>query len=174
MTIAMQPIFTQVVPAGGSGAVVFNNIPQNFTDLKVVISARATSTTNSTGTNFIGFYLNNTTYPANVTHRSIFGNGSSVSSISSSSYGVAGVINDTNQTANSFSNNEMYIANYTSSNFKQILVDSVNENNSTTVGLRSDAVLYRESAAINRIAFDTSGSAFAAGSTFTLYGITKG
>ena len=39
MTIAMQPIYTQTIGAT-AGGIVFNNIPQTFTDLKVVVSTR--------------------------------------------------------------------------------------------------------------------------------------
>ena len=51
MTIAMQPIYTQTVGAGGTTVISFNNIPQTFTDIQMVISAR----TNGTGgTRLIG------------------------------------------------------------------------------------------------------------------------
>jgi hypothetical protein len=37
MTIAMQPIYTQTVGAGGAASVIFNNIPQTFTDPFAVV-----------------------------------------------------------------------------------------------------------------------------------------
>lgn len=170
MAYAMVPIFTQTVTSSVT-SVVFNNIPSIYTDLKILISARATSNSAGTGLNMMGFYFNTDAYPASSSFRTLFGTGSSVSSTNNSGYGDAGTISDSSQTANTFSNTEIYIPNYTASVFKQLIIDSVNENNATTAGQKLSANLYRSAASINRIAFDTSSSQFAAGSTFTLYGI---
>jgi hypothetical protein len=170
MAYAMVPIFTQTV-ASSVVSVVFNNIPSNYTDLKIVISARATSNSVGTGLNMMGFYLNTDAYPASSSFRSLLGTGSAVSSNNNSGYGDAGTISDSSQTANTFSNTEIYIPNYTASVFKQLIIDSVNENNATAAGAKLSANLYRNTAAINKIAFDTSNGAFAQYSTFTLYGI---
>lgn len=171
MAFSIVPIFTQVVGSGGAGNIVFTNIPSTYTDLKIIISARASNNNAGTGQNFIGYYFNGDPYPAASGFRSLAGNGSSVSSSGNSGFGVAGSIADSSQTSNTFSNNEMYIPNYASTNFKQIIIDSVTENNATASQQSLHANLYRISAPINRISFDTSNGAFVAGSTFTLYGI---
>jgi hypothetical protein len=80
------------------------------------------------------------------------------------------------QVANIFSNNEIYIPNYTVSNFKSFSFDSVVENN--VVGGETYNVLgsglYRNTSSITNLTLSTSGSGFAQHSTFSLYGITKG
>jgi hypothetical protein len=171
MAYAMIPIFTQTVTSGAPVTITFNNIPTTFTDLKFVISARASNNNAGTGLNFMGVYYNGDPYPAASSFRQLLGNGSSASSPVNSGYGNAGPIADSSQTANTFGNTEIYIPNYTASSFKQIIIDGVTENNATASGLRLDANLYRNSAAITKATFDIGGGGFVVGSTFTLYGI---
>jgi aspartate/tyrosine/aromatic aminotransferase len=42
MASPITPIYTQTVGSGGALSIAFNNIPQFYTDLKVVISGRTT------------------------------------------------------------------------------------------------------------------------------------
>ena len=69
----------------------------------------------------------------------------------------------------------MYIPNYTGSTNKSISVDSVTENNATNNLMNIQAGLWSNTAAITSILFtsDTAGG-FLAGSTISLYKITKG
>ena len=158
----------------GVGGVVnlsFNNIPQTFTDLMLKISVRSNGTS---GTREIGAYFNGVGFPAPSSATILNGNGSSVSSIRNGNYISFGLINDALTTANTFSSHEIYIPNYTSTNFKQIIVDSVSENNGTTAVQRLTAVLNRQNAAITSIGMDSGGEVYQQYSSFTLYGITKG
>lgn len=170
MTIAMQPIYTQTVGAGGAGSVTFNNIPQTFTDLMVVASTRSTFTS---GFDSLGMYFNGS--QSNISNTSVTGNGSSAAS-ARSTYRAIGPNNSAFTTANTFTNFEIYIPNYTGSTFKQMTVQGVAENNATTVGLTLVANLWSQTAAITSLAFDnsTSGQNFVQHTTFSLYGITKG
>ena len=80
-------------------------------------------------------------------------------------------------TANTFNNAEIYILNYTSSNYKQILLDNVAENNSATTYIEQDlmAGLWQNSGSVTNFQFGTfNGGNFVQYSTFSLYGITKG
>jgi hypothetical protein len=168
MTIAMQPIYTQTASGSVSG-IVFNNIPQTFTDLKIVVSIRSTSAS----VDALGMVFNNSY--SGYSRTQIIGNGSTATS-SRVSYRDIGSFNSSANTANTFASFDIYIPNYTSSNFKQSIVDSVRENNSTEATLVMTAQLSSSTAAITSILFDSSaqGANFAANSTFTLYGITKG
>lgn len=167
----MQPIYTQTVGAGGVTVINFNNIPQTFTDLKLVLSIRASS---SSGTTEVGMYVNGTSFPAPSSYTNIQGNGSTATSGRNSGFLSLGIVNDTSSTANTFSSHDIYIPNYTSTNFKQFIVDSVTENNATAAIQRLTADLNRQSAAITYFSTDMGGNTFLQHSTATLYGITKG
>jgi hypothetical protein len=170
MTIAMQPIYTQTVGSGGATSITFNNIPQTFTDLKLVSSARITP--NESQTRSIGVYLNGDTFPANASMRYLLGSGSAVNSVSNSGFADAGYVNDASTTASTFSSHEMYIPEYRGSQFKQMIVDAVTENNATFARSKLLAVLYRTTSPITSLKIEATG--FAQYSTFTIYGITRG
>lgn len=171
----MQPIYTQTLGSGGALNVVFNNIPQTFTDLKVVVSSR------STGSSLDGVYLMpNAGGSTLFSITALYGSGSlGTGSYRSSNTSVGGFAteNGTGSTANTFINAEAYIPNYTGSNFKSWISDSVSEDNSTggQATVRLFAGLYRSTAAITSLTItNDSGLNFAQYSTFSLYGITKG
>lgn len=154
--------------AGSGGAVNFDfqNIPQNYTDLQILLSLRATST-NPT----LIYYFNNDTTTANYTFRNINANGSTVASNSATQPWIGAAVNDSSLTASVFANAVIYIPNYTSSNYKSVSSDGVNENNATTTNMALTASLWSSTAAINRITLDAYGGDFAQYSTATLYGI---
>lgn len=167
MTIAMQPIYTQTL-SGAAASVTFNNIPQTFTDLKVVISARSSD---STGQGTIMRFNGSTTTYSNTY---LFANGSSASS-SRLTYNYVGSIFGTNGTANTFNNTEIHIPNYTGSSFKASLCENTAANNNTLGYLNLLANLWRSTDAITSISFLVDGgSNFVQHSTFSIYGITKG
>lgn len=146
--------------------VTFSSIPQGYTDLKLVGSM-----TNPTGGN-IYFRLNSTT--TGYSERFIYGNGSAAASGTNSLTGFAPQFSGDSvaYTANTFGNGEIYIPNYTSSNYKSISVDSLIENNGTTGWQMLWAGLWSNTAAITNIALTPyGGGAFSSNSTFTLYGV---
>ena len=167
MTIAMQPIYTQTVGAGGAGELVFNNIPQTFTDLKIVLSIRAANSAVA-NTMYIGF---NGAYSATST-RYIAGSGTAASSGVSGS-GLIGDISANSATANTFGTIDVYIPNYAGSNFKQYISDSVSENNATLAYAELWAGLWSSTAAITSLRFSASANMMQY-STISIYGITKG
>lgn len=178
MTIAMQPIYTQTVGAGGVALITFNNIPQTFTDLFIETSARSLNT----GVQNLRFKFNNDSTSL-YSNTNFYGDGSTAGSDRTSGSAIfigdyaSGTIPSSSNTANTFSNQAYYLPNYTGSNFKSVIQDSVSENNAASTNIRTSlgAGLYRSTSAISRIdVSETSGSGFAQYSTFTLYGITKG
>lgn len=168
MTIAMQPIYTQTASGSVTG-ITFNNIPQTFTDLKILVSIRSTSAS----VDALGMIFNSNY--SGYSRTQITGDGSSAAS-NRITYRDIGSFNSSANTANTFASFDIYIPNYTSANFKQSIVESVRENNSTAATLVMTAQLSSSTAAITSLSFDSSaqGAPFAANSTFTLYGITKG
>jgi hypothetical protein len=157
-----------------TASVTFANIPQTgYTDLKIVMSSRSTAS-NAVDAIYARFNGVSTGYTNKVIYGETTGTGSFSPSISyaHSGYGVGG-----NGTSNTFSNVEMYIPNYTSSNYKTTSVDSVTETNATTYqsGVQSvEETLWSNTAAITSITFtQESTNNFAAGSTFSLYGVAN-
>jgi hypothetical protein len=155
------------VGAAGASTVTFSGIPQTgYTDLVVKASARLSGT----GTPGWGIYFNGST--SNLTARALYGDGSNAYSFSSASpYTVT--VNTSSQTANTFTNTEWYVPNYTSSNFKSFSADNVMENNATQAYQDLAAPLWSQTTAITSITVAPSSSAFAQFSTFYLYGVAK-
>ena len=169
----MELITSVTVGSGGAASVTLpatGTIPATYTDLKVVISSRNTDIYNEIHFRFNGDTGNN------YSGRNIYGNGSSATSSSSSS--ISSLQNLTvesvsGQTASTFGNTELYIPNYTSSNYKSISADGVQENNATSAQAMLGAGLWANTAAITTITAFPSIGTFAEGSTFYLYGISN-
>jgi hypothetical protein len=152
------------VGAGGAASIDFTSIPQTYTDLKIVVSARNTTAT-------LDCYINFNGSNTNLSRRVLYGNGSSATSASGSD-GYVIWLSQSTDTANTFGNAEIYIPNYTLSNNKSFTADSVTENNATQAYQFFQAGLWSNTSAINRVTL-YSGSTFAQYSTATLYGITS-
>lgn len=166
MANTYEAIATVTVGAGGAASIDFTSIPQTYTDLVIVASMR------KTGAVIYGnVYLKLNSSSANFTSRWIQGNGASASSFSRTDNIIAEGVGN-NATASTFGNFQIYIPNYTSSNYKSFSVDSVGENNATTAYADLVAGLWSNTAAITSLSLDDGGGAdFAQYSTATLYGI---
>jgi hypothetical protein len=153
-----------------AASIEFTSIPQDATDLVLLISGRvATGGDDSTK---ITFNANASSY----TSRWLTGNGSAASS-GSEAGGVAGYANlvSSAATSNTFSNGTIYIPNYTGSTNKSYSGDAVGENNGTTAYQSIVAGLWSNTAAITSIKIEAYfGANLVAGSTISLYKITKG
>lgn len=167
--MTMQAIgFVELTAAQSS--ITFSQIPQTFTDLLIVFSLR--DTTNSITNNMI-LELNGVT--TNATERTLWGNGSSAFTHGDTPIYVEQGANSNNATANTFSNGQIYIPNYAGSTNKSLSIDSVSENNGTFGAQAIVAGLWANTAAITAVRLRPNGSVnYVAGSTATLYGITKG
>jgi hypothetical protein len=150
-----------------AASVTFDNLPTSgYTDLKVVMTARYAS-----GSGFALIDFNNLS-TANFSNRVLEGTGASAISFVSGNTNYAGGIVGAGDTANTFSNTEIYIPNYRSSTAKSYSIDAVTENNGTTAYADMVAGLWNNTAAITAIKLSThSGQNFVANSTFSLYGI---
>ena len=166
MATTMSLIAKQTVGSSGAATITFSNIPQTFTDLKLVASVR-TSQSSTQVNPLISFNGSS----SNFSYRFMTGNGSSASSSSGSSNPINDV-NAANSTANTFSNFEIYIPNYTGSNYKSFGIDSAQETNATTAYEELWAMLWSNTAAITSLTLD-SGANFVEFSTIYLYGISS-
>jgi hypothetical protein len=148
-----------------AASVTFDNLPTSgYTDLKIVVSVRQSSTSVSYAT--LRFNGSTTGY----TYRSLEGSGSTAASFNGSS-GAIGVAVPDNWTANTFSNFEIYIPNYRSANNKSYSTDAVSEQNATTAYADLVAGLWSNTAAITSISIQDGSGNLVANSTFSLYGI---
>jgi hypothetical protein len=149
-------------------SITFSSIPQTYIDLLIKASTRNLAS-NSSG---INIYLNSTTPGSQYTEVRLYGTGSATgsdtgnSTISISTQGGGG-----GYTANTFGNTEIYIPDYTSSNYKMVSADGVPENDATATLLMLTAGLRSNTAAVTSVILEAYESSFVSGSTFYLYGI---
>jgi hypothetical protein len=161
--------FTEVGSAGAS-SIDFTSIPQGYTDLKLVLSARLTDTRVS-----LLVKLNGSA--SGYSYRSIWGLSTGVNSYNGSSQTSWQIQypNGSTDTANTFNSSELYIPNYTSSNQKSASSDTVKENNATTSESGHQVLmahLWSGTAAISSLSVTVDSAAnMAQYSTATLYGI---
>ena len=152
-----------------ASSVTFSNIPDGYTDLKVVMSVRNVTNTETTG----AVYFNSDTTNANYSARRLLGDGSSASSANTANPYFF-YMDTTGETANTFANCEMYIPNYRGSTQKSVSVESATENNATGALAVMVAGLWTGTAAITSIQvrpYTAGGGNFISGTTVTLYGI---
>ena len=173
MTTTMQLIAKQTVGAGGASSVTFSNIPQTYTDLKLVMSVDTTPT----GTYNWG-YITFNGVTSNYSQRFLYGDGSSAQSFTwgASSQLSSGMLNNASQTASTFTSCEYYIPNYTSTTTaKSVSSESAMENNATSAYLTMGAGLWNPGTQdyIRTIAIAPETGSFVEFSTFYLYGISN-
>lgn len=176
MALVMNAIYTQTVGAGGASTITFNNIPQDYSDLKVLCSARD-GRTDANYSNIV-FYLNGnlTNLYSAINMAAVLSTSNSSNFSNQSSFAYNLYDNGTVSTANTFSNCEVYIPQYTSSNFKQIMVDNVIESDSFATNgnlIVINAGLFRSTSPITSMSFYAQNGPFVQNTTFSLYGIIR-
>ena len=160
-------IATTTVGSGGAATIEFASIPQTYTDLLVVASARTSRAT--VVPDILQIRFNGLT--TNVSYRHLYGSGSGVAS-ENSTFGNAGNATASGATASVFSSHSIYIPNYTGSTNKSFSVDSVTENNATESYQELIAGLWSNTAAITSLTFASWTSAtIQQYSSISLYGI---
>lgn len=156
-----------------AASIEFTSIPQDGTDLVIVISARTLRS--GQPDDAVSVKLNSNT--SNYSNRLLNGTGSAAASSTNyfgQGYFLANATGAT-ATADTFSNCVVYIPNYTAAVNKSISTDAVTENNATSAVQVIIAGLWANTAAITSILFDNfSATNFVAGTTISLYKITKG
>jgi hypothetical protein len=169
--MTMQLIETKTLGTAAA-SIEFTSIPQDGTDLLFVFSLRSARATIADD---IVFRFNGDT-GSNYSWRSLLGTGSSTSSSSNTeARGYLGLCSANNSTANVFGNQSLYIPNYTSSTAKSSSVDSVSEHNGTESYQVILANRWSGTASITSfLVFSANSANFIAGSTVSLYKITKG
>lgn len=153
---------------GTASSITFNNIPQIYTDLYLVVSS-CTESSSLADYMKVVFNSDNSNYFAT----NLMGVGSSTSS-STWGYGTIGLGNGSGATAGTYSSQAVSIPNYTSSTTKTYSVDSVSENNASTAIQNLVAGRWSNNSPITSIAISSDyGYNLKPGSSATLYGINR-
>ena len=167
--MAYELIETIEVGAGGAASIEFTSIPQDGVDLKILISGRVIYTGNYADA--VGVRLNGST--TNFNYIRLFGTGSAVSTGAQTNEYLAGGLSTDSNTANTFGNIEVTVANYTSSANKSVSSDGVSENNATNSWQWMAAGLWSNTSAVTSITLvSSSTNNFSQYSTASLYKIT--
>lgn len=150
--------------------ITFSSIPGTYTDLLLKFSTRADANGSNDSFDTIIKFNNSA---SNLTFKSLRADGSGVN-FNSLTDRMLRTTNPSDYTASTFSNVEVYILNYASSNTKSFNVDGVLENVATGTGMIIISGTWSNSAAITQIAINPNGNTaanFVAGSSAYLYGI---
>ena len=149
-----QTLIGQVTLTAAQATVVFANLPQGYRDLRLMI----TGTVTSTGGNVVTYFNNDSA--ANYNYIQAYGDGASALAYSGAGFG--GVF---------YSNPSVWIG--------DILEYSATDKHKTTLNRSGaagnltlmSAVRWANTSAINSISVSHTGSTYAAGTVFTLYGV---
>jgi hypothetical protein len=166
-------IASSTVGSGGAPNFDFTSIPSTYTDLALVVSARATS--GSAYGTALKMVFNNVT-SAQYTWKNLQGYDSTADSNGSAGadvYVTTGQMPTANQTASVFGSNNIYIPNYAGGSNKSFSSEAVTEQNGSTGWIVNIiAGIWSNTSAINRITLTTgNGSNFVQHSTAYLYGV---
>ena len=166
----MTLIASNTVGSGGVSSVTFSSIPSTYTDLIIKTSLRSNVSSGYGANAYMTFNGSTSGYSDCLLYNINLGVGSANAS---NAYITWASMNDSNNnTANTFGNGEIYIPNYTSSNYKSVSIDSLFEDNSGLNAYMSlDAAVWSNTSPITSITLTSSGTTFAQYSTAYLYGI---
>lgn len=158
------------VGSGGTSAITFSNIPQNYTDLIVKASVR--SSTNAV--NNLYWRINGST--TGYSERWVRGNGATATSSNAATTSFTfPIINANDDTASTFGNAEIYIPNYSNGSInKSVSMDSVEENNATTGYDFLNAGLWSNVTTVSSLSFYASSGNLAQYSSVSIYGVRSG
>jgi hypothetical protein len=167
----MQLVETITVGSGGAASIQFSSIPQDATDLLLLISARSV-TASSFALNVFRFNGDSSNSYA---YRNLTGNGTAPSSSSNTAF--SGMFFDASipaatTTSNTFGNLSLYIPNYSDSQHKRMSFDAVGENNATAARQVFSAGRWASTSPITTITFTTTEN-LAQHTTASLYKIIK-
>ena len=170
----MQAIETVTVGSGGAASITFSAIPADYTDLKLVISARCD---NSNRQDIFAQF--NGVSTATYSMRRLYGEGSGSGqsdSVSNNDNGFrCGRSTSVNDTASTFASTNIYIPNYSVSGVaKTASAETAEENNATSALQFIWADYWSGTDAIASILLQNLAGNFVEHSTATLYGILAG
>ena len=159
----------QTVGSGGSSSVTFSSIPQTYTDLYILCSAR----TNRTAYNTDRITAKINTVTTNMSYQEVQGGASfgTNAALDTTAFVVGHATTDANSNpVNIFSSSSCYISGYTTANYKIGLMESALMNTSTDGFMYITRSTWVNSAAITTLELVTTNPWYQY-SKFYLYGI---
>ena len=171
MALQLYKIATVEVDSAGTSSISFTSIPSGYTDLKLVVSGRASG---SFDWHQLYLELNGST---SINVRMVQGAGSGTPASYNNSIGECGpILGGSTATANTFGSAELYIPNYTSSVSKSISIEGVSETNATGIYAILSTGTYSTTSPITQVTIKPKDATatyrnFLQYSTATLYGI---
>lgn len=155
--------------SSAQSSITFSSIPQTYTDLLLVFSAR-TDNTNVTYSNTEILFNGSS---SNFSARRMFGDASTVGSYTATN--ISGLVSSAGSTSNTFGSTRIYIPNYTASVNKSYTIDSISEHyNSTGTYQEIIAGLWSQTAPITSITIKGESTRnLLQYSSASLYGIIK-
>lgn len=169
-TTTYEPIETYTLSSTAS-SVTFGSggtIPQTYTDLVLICNIKSGNTNQAS----LLYQVNGSTSGNLYSGTMIYGNGSTVSSNRQSNQNY-GTIMRNNGLSTSGTTMQPFITHFMNYSNTTTFKTVMSRNNVVDAGLGVDVSLWRSTAAINEIKVYADTNAFAAGSTFTLYGIAN-
>lgn len=156
--------------SSSASSVTFSSIPETYTDLRLIVSARSDWSTSARDIIRVRFNGGSDT---NNTTRYIWGDGATITS-GTYAYTFGGYCPAATSTIETFGSSEIYIAGYAGTTYaKPISVSAADENNTTTGANIEGGARWNSTSAITSITLVLSVGSFVAGSSFYLYGITR-
>lgn len=167
---ALEPLGFQVTSNNTTSQIFFNTIPQHYQDLMIVVNARQeTSTAGSVYVRINGVNANRS-YLWLETDGSTVATGRVVTS--GDGYAQFGNIAPSNGTAGVFGTAIGHIFNYTNTSYFKTIFGRSSDDRNGSGRVRIEGSLSENTSAVTSLEIVTDGiTAFAAGSTFALYGI---
>ena len=152
-----------------ASSISFNNIPQFYSDLYVLVSARSTGDSGVGGA-YAEFRPNGLT--SGLSSRTLRGLGSGSVQSNPETFLIVR-INPSNYTGSTFCNSSVYIFNYSGATNKSFSIDAVLENNATEGQQELATGLWSNTAAITSFVLVPGSGNFVTGSSISLYGINR-
>jgi hypothetical protein len=163
--MGMTLIETIEVGSGGAASMEFTGIAGTGQDLVILWSLRCT-TSNATGS----LTINGS--DADRAWVILYGTGGGAGGNAYTSSNISAMQVENADTANTFSNGQLYISNYASSANKSMSVDSVTENNGTVAQSVLQAISWAQTAAITSLGVNARSGNLAEYSSASLYMVT--
>jgi hypothetical protein len=156
----------------GTGTVSFQNIPQTYRDLEIVMICRSST---SATLDSASIRLNNDTTNSNYRRMLVAGQGTNSSNFSGGDDSSIILFPAANSPSNSAGVNKMEILNYKDTTFNKLILGSMTarrDNSSIHQIAGVWGVEWENNAAVTRIdiIIDTGGATYVSGSEFRLYG----
>lgn len=159
-------IQTVTVGSGGAATIDFTSIPQTYTDLAIQFSSKTSRAATQAN---LAIQFNSSS--SNLSSKFLYGIDAAVTGFTNASaidFGSTG-----NTTTSLFGSAFIYIPNYTSSNNKNVSIDSTGESNDANLFIRITSGIWANSAAITSVTLllRDAATTFNQYTSATLYGI---